>query len=224
MRIFLLLLVSFVIPWAEAEESAYVTDRLEVYLRAGKGIKYKILRQVRSGTPLTVLAKDPKSGYSRVRLRDGTEGWILTRYLSPEPSARWQLKQAREKLERLSRENARLKEELETLKSQQGSLTTEKQNLTRRSAQLEAELQQIRHAAAHAMEIQEERNRLRGRVAELERRLHQLQLENQALSHDRSQRWFLIGAGVLAGGILAGLLLPRLTWRRRRGWDSLNSL
>ncbi len=224
MKIFLLLLVSLALPWAEAEEPAYVTDRLEVYLRTGKGIKYKILRQVRSGTPLTVLAKDPKSGYSRVRLRDGTEGWILTRYLSSEPSARWQLKQAQEKLERLSRENARLKEELDALKSQQGSLTTEKENLIRRSAQLETELQQIRHAAAHALEIQEERNHLRGRVAELERRVHQLQLENQALTHDRSQRWFLIGAGVLAGGILAGLLLPRLTWRRRRGWDSLNSL
>ncbi len=224
MRILMLLLLGFAISWANAEEPAYVTDRLEVYLRTGKGIKYKIIRRIRSGTPLTVLAKDPKSGYARVRLSDGTEGWILTRYLSPEPSARWQLKQAEEKLQQLTRENARLKQELEDLKSQQGSLATEKQHLTQRSSQLEAELQQIRHASAHALEIQEERNRLRGRVAELERRLQQLQLENQALSRDQSQRWFLIGAGVLTGGILIGLLLPRLSWRRRRSWDSLNSL
>ncbi|BCX89005.1 SH3 domain protein [Methylomarinovum tepidoasis] len=218
----------FLLAWLPAivlaAETAYVTDRVEVLVRTGKGTQYKILRRLPSGYPVTVLERDRNSGYSRIRLRDGTEGWILTRYLSDQPSARQQLAQVQAALERLRQENAALKKELAELKSQQGSLSSERAQLAQRSAQLEAELQRIRNAAAHALEIQDERNRLRERVADLERQLKQLQLENQALSRENSQRWFLIGAGVLGGGILLGLILPRLGWRRKRGWDSLSSL
>jgi len=218
---FLLLQIS---AWTWADEPAYVTDRIEVHVRAGKGIHYKILRQLRSGAPVTVLEHDSKSGYSKVRLRDGTEGWILTRYLSKEPSSRWKLKVANAELEKIKAENARIKQELEALKKAQGQLSSEKLQLNQRSEALESEMQRIRHAAAHALEIEDERNRLRERVATLERDLEHLKLENQALSHEGSKRWFLIGAGVLAGGIVLGLLLPRLGWRRKRSWNSLSSL
>ncbi len=219
--VFMLLLVY---TTANAEESAYVTDRIEVHLRAGKGIKYKILRRLYSGTAVTVLEQDPKSGYSKVRLTDGTEGWILTRYLSEEPSSRQKLQAATEQITQLKAENARIIAELEALKQAKGALTTEASELNRRSSQLEKELKRVRYASAHALEIEEERNRLRERVANQERQIQQLKLKNQTLDREGSQRWFLIGAGVLAGGILLGLILPRLGWRRKRNWDSLSSL
>ncbi len=225
MRIIVAACMLFLVcPWVVAEEPAYVTDRIEVHIRSGKGLNYKILRRLRSGAPVTVLEKDSQSGYSKVRLRDGTEGWILTRYLSGEPSSRWKLKLANSKLEQLKAENVQIREELDALKQAKGALSTEKGDLSQKNAQLEAEVERIRHAATHALEIEEERNRLRERVANLERQLQHLKLENQALSHEGSQRWFLIGASVLAGGIFLGLILPRLGWRRKRSWNSLSSL
>ncbi len=214
----------FICSTAFALETVYVTDRIEVNLRAGKGIKFKILRRLQSGTPVTVLKHDSQSGYSKVRLDDGTQGWILTRYLSDEPSSQWKLQAANEQIEQLKTENARITKELEALKQTKGTLASETAELTQRSVQLENELKRIRHASAHAIEIETERNHLRERVANQERQIQQLKLENKTLSRESSQRWFLIGAAVLMGGILLGLILPRLGWRRKHGWDSLSSL
>jgi SH3 domain protein len=45
--------------------------------------------------------------------------------------------------------------------------------------------------------------------------------EKQTLEESTSQDWFLIGAGVLLGGIILGLILPRISWRRKTSsWDS----
>ncbi len=205
---------------AVGETDRYVTNTKEVLLRAGKGTEYKILRLLPSGTPLTLLEHDPQSGYSRVRLRDGTVGWVLTRHLSDERSCRIQLQTLSDKLQQLTQENARLAQELETLRNQHNTLSAEKNALTDRATQLTAELQRIRNVSANALALENERNQLRERVIELERQLSQLKLENQTLNQDQSQRWFLIGAAVLGGGIIFGLILPRLGWRRRHSWSS----
>ncbi len=220
MRILFLCWLVLSLPLWAAETSSYVTNAQEVHLRAGKGTEYKILRLLPRGTPLTLLEHDPQSGYSKVKLRDGTVGWVLTRHLSDERSCRLQLEAANEKLQQQSQENARLVQELEALKGQQAVLGAEKSSLSERAAQLTAEINRLRSVSANALAIEAERNKLRERVVELERELSQLKLENQTLSQEQSQRWFLIGASVLGAGILAGLLLPRLSWRRQRSWSS----
>lgn len=220
LRLLLCLALAFSLS-ALAEESSYVTNTKEVHLRAGQGTEYKILRLLPSGTPLTLIEHDLKSGYSKVRLRDGTIGWVLTRHISDERSCRIQLQTLSDKLQQLSGENARLTQELQALKNHQTALSTEKNTLTERAAQLTAELNHIRSVSSNALAIESERNQLRERLIELERQLNQLKLENQTLNQEQSQRWFLIGAGVLGGGILVGLILPRLAWRRRHSWSSL---
>jgi SH3 domain protein len=220
MRILFLCWLVLSLPLLAAETSSYVTNTQEVHLRAGKGTEYKILRLLPRGTPLTLLEHDPQSGYSKVKLRDGTVGWVLTRHISDERSCRLQLETANEKLQQQSQENARLAQELEALKAQQAALGAEKSSLAERTAQLTAELNRLRSVSANALAIDAERNQLRERVVELERELRQLKLENQTLSQEQAQRWFLIGAGVLGAGILVGLLLPRLSWRRQRSWSS----
>ena len=70
-------------------QTRYVTDRTLVELRRGPSIEYLILRNLEAGMAVQVLEQDSDSGYSRVRVQDqGTEGWILTRFLQPEPIAR----------------------------------------------------------------------------------------------------------------------------------------
>ena len=54
------------------------------------------------------------------------------------------------------------------------------------------------------------------------RELEDLKQQNRELENSTAQRWFLIGAGVIVGGILLGLILPHLRMRRRRdSWGSL---
>lgn len=85
---------------------------------------------------------------------------------------------------------------------------------------LNSELISIRQASANALQIQAERDELQQNVIHLERELESTKREKQALDEDQRQRWFFIGAVVLTAGLLLGLILPRLTWRKRSSWDS----
>ena len=60
-------------------------------LRAAKGTDATVLGLVQSGEAVTVLAQDADSGYARVSTTDGRRGWLLSRYLSDQPSARQQM-------------------------------------------------------------------------------------------------------------------------------------
>ena len=72
---------------------------------------------LKSGTKVELLEEDTASGYSRVRVGPGRDGWVLSRYLSNEPAARERLAAAKSDLaeqqaavRKLEAENARLRE------------------------------------------------------------------------------------------------------------------
>ena len=86
-------------------ETRYVSDRLEIQMRTGKGTQFRILRMLPSGTALEILEVDQENGYSRVRTPSGVEGWVLSRFLMQGRAARDQLADAEKKLARLELEN-----------------------------------------------------------------------------------------------------------------------
>jgi SH3 domain protein len=58
-------------------------------------------------------------------------------------------------------------------------------------------------------------------VISVERELQQLKRENQALTDNTNQTWFLYGGCLAIFGVLLGFILPKLSWRRRTsGWDT----
>jgi SH3 domain protein len=203
-----------------AAEKAYVTDRLEVQMRRGQSLQHKIIKMVPSGTELSVLETNPQTGYSLVRLATGEEGWILSRYLSEQPIAINQLDEITKKLDAALEENKRLKTELATVKSGKQSTDKTAQQLQEETVRLNTELMAIRQASANAIQIQAERDTLRESVVNLERELDALRREKQALDEDHRQNWFMIGASVLFSGILLGVILPRLSWRKKSRWSS----
>ena len=77
--------------------TAYVTDNVEVPLRSGESERSKIVKMLANGAPLSVFQEDPELGYSYVQTSNGAEGFLLTRYISNEPSGRSQLEAANKK-------------------------------------------------------------------------------------------------------------------------------
>jgi SH3 domain protein len=80
------------------------------------------------------------------------------------------------------------------------------------------ELASIKTAAANVVEIRDQNESLRQRLIDRERQVEQLTAENGALSGRNSQNWFIVGAGVLLGGIVIGLVAPSLRRKRRSDW------
>lgn len=216
------LLVAVILPLAAHAETRYVTDRLEVTLRAGESTRYKILRMLPSGTPVEVVSVNPSTNYARVRIPDGTVGFMLVQELQDERAARDRLAELEERLTALRQKPDALANELADLQETYGELRQRFAALEREKQQREQELARIRHASANVLDITSDRERLRLQVAELTRSRADLEQENRDLKNQRNQRWFLIGAGVLGGGVLMGLILPHLRLRRRKTpWGAL---
>lgn len=204
----------------QAGPSRYITDRLEVTLRTGHGNQYKILRMLPSGTPVEVLEEDPESGYTRVRVGD-TEGWVVSRYLDSQPSGRTRAKALGQEVERLRAELAQVKAEAGKLDSGRSQLAARLDTLKKENTRLKTELADIRRTSANALALDDENRRLKRRLAELTQE-HELVLQSNQSLKDRSARdWFLVGAGVILLGMIIGLIIPKIRWRRRSSWGSL---
>ena len=222
MRLLLVLLLCLCGVGQALAETRYVTDKSQIMMRRGESTKHKIVRTLPSGEAVEELQTNEKTGYSRIRTEDGTTGFVLTRQLQDEPVARERIAALEARLAELQQAPDQLAAKLAELQSAHDALTVGHQELEREKERLEQELAAIKHASANVVRITEERSDLRKRVANLTRQTADLQQENLDLKNQTNQRWFLIGAGAVAGGILIGLILPHLRFRRRKSsWGSL---
>lgn len=204
-----------------AQAVRYVTDSLRLETRQGPSTDHRITHMLSSGARVTVLEEDADTGYSRVALDDGTEVWILTRYLMEEPAARAQLGEAQENFTR-EREIARdLASQLETLGQTTNEIEQSRSALATDKKVLQTELAQIKQAAADTLAIKERNQDLNTELATLSADLDAASQRNRALKERSERDWFIAGAGVLLGGMIIGLVVPKIRWKRRRGWGEL---
>jgi len=202
-------------------ETRYVSDRLEIQMRTGKGTQFRILRMLPSGTQLEVLETDQENGYSRVRTDGGVEGWVLSRFLMQGPAARDRLADAEKKLARLELENRKVTGSLDELQKEKGSTDKERSQLDRENRKLAQQLEEIRRTASSALAIDSENKDLKSRIVAYERQLQSLQQENEGLKDRTARDWFMVGAGVVLLGMVIGLIIPRIRWRKKSSWDTL---
>lgn len=204
---------------AASAAPAWVSDEFEITLRSGPSTSNAIQLMVKSGMQLEVLERDSDSGYSRVRTPGGTEGWVLTRYLMNEPSAREQLQTLTGQLTNESTRGASLDSQLAAVKNEYNSANRQIATLEREKAAVEAELAEIRRTAANVLGINEQNKTLMDDLASAEIRADTLEQENRQLTSQTTRFWFMSGALVLLVGIILGIWLPRIRWQRRSGYD-----
>lgn len=200
-------------------EPAWVSDQFEITLRTGPSTSNAIQLTLRSGTELEVLERDAEAGYSRVRTSGGTEGWVLTRYLMAEPSARQQLAALTTQLNEAADAGDSLESQLAGIRSQYATATNQIQSLERDKARLEQELADIRRTAANALSLDRQNTELRQGLADAEIQVATLEQENRALGSQSTRYWFMTGGGLVVVGILLGLWLPRMKMPRKSRYD-----
>lgn len=84
--------------------ASHITDRLLAGLYAEPALTEQPLQLLPSGTPLEILER--QAGFQKVRLGDGTEGWVEARYVSEEKPAKAMLLEAQARLAQLQAELA----------------------------------------------------------------------------------------------------------------------
>jgi SH3 domain protein len=200
-------------------QTRYVSDRTNLELRRGPSTEHLIVRWLEPGKEVHVLEQDQQSGWSRVRVVDqGNEGWILTRFLMDEPSARDRLAAAERDLGVARDRVATLEARSNELGASLGATRTELEETRTSHGTLSQELADLRTDAANVVEIRDQNTRLQQRLIEREREVEDLTADNERLAGRNSQNWFIVGASVLLAGIVIGLVAPTLRRRRRSDW------
>lgn len=202
-----------------AAEPAWVSDEFEITLRTGPSTSNAIEAMLPSGAELEVLERDEASGYSRVRTAAGTEGWVLTRYLMDEPSAREQLRSLTGQLTDATSQGASLREQLASIRSEHRAAEQRIEALETDKRELEEELAEIRRASANTLAINDENKVLREQLSAAELRIETLEHEARQLASQNNRYWFLAGGLVLLVGMILGLWLPRIRWQRRSRYE-----
>lgn len=217
----LVLLLTFGLATTAQSQTVYVSDRLEIQMRTGKGTKYKIRKMLPSGTALTVVETDRKEGYTKVRTAGGTEGWVLSRYLMNEPAAREKVAAAEQRASALEEENQRVSASFSEITQARGAAEEERDRLMKENHSLATELEEIQRTAASALAIDAENRELKSRIVAYERQVQTLEQDNQNLKDRTARDWFMVGAAVVILGMIIGLIIPRIRWRKKSSWDTL---
>jgi SH3 domain protein len=143
---------------------------------------------------------------------------VLTRFLVTEKSARDRLAAAERTATDARARTTELERQVAELTAQLGATKTELDHTRENHDHVSRELSNIKTAAANVVEIQEQNESLRQKVVEGDRRVEELTAANGALTGRSHQNWFVVGAAVLLGGIVIGLIAPTLRRRRRSDW------
>ena len=220
MLFLLVLLASYgIVPPATAD-TRYVGDELIITLRQGKSNQHKILKTLKSGTPMEVLEED--ESYLKVRTEDGVEGYVLRQYITTDPPKT-------KRIEELEMRNTSLQNKIKTLEEAKSRLEMQlktveedyKQKfsaLTARSTEMEQNLEQALNnerisaekydtllaQAENVVEIAAEHDQLQQKNKKLEADVAALLKNNDELSDSRMIKWFLAGGGVFFFGWIIG--------------------
>ena len=203
---------------AATGQNLYVSDELVITMRTGPSISNAIVTNLRSGEGVEVLSVDADTGYSQVRANDGSEGWVLTRFLTEQPVARDRLAAGEREVTEARARLADLEQQVASLSERLEATAQRLEEADAANASMNAELVSIREASANALTMRDANTNLRRSLNERELQLDELALENQSLRSSAIREWFVVGAGVLLAGIVIGLILPSLRRKRRSEW------
>lgn len=200
-----ILILAVFSQWAAAD-TRYVADQLIITLREGMGNEYRVLRTLKTDTPMEVLEEQGR--YLRVRLNDGTEGYVLKQYISSKRPKSQRINELQNEVARLSTQVTEHAEAVEA--AQQAS--AEAEVLQQKLLEKEQELIEIRELSDNALMLDKERKRLQRELDAAQKELSRVQEENRTMLSTVSIKWFLAGGGTL----LIGWIMGKLSRRKKR--------
>lgn len=169
-------------------ETVYVKGVMKITMRTGPGVGHKIVSMVKSGDRLEII--ESNEDWSHVRTPKGKEGWVLTRFVTPEVPVVLLVDGLRKK-------NTELSSMLEQVKAENVELSGTRAKLRN----LEKSYALLKKESADFLALEKKYEQTTKGFKEQQERIAALEksLGNEDI------KWFLSGAGVLVAGIFLGM-------------------
>jgi SH3 domain protein len=174
----------------------YVTDDVDIYLRRGPGSQYAFSNAVKAGEKVIELEKSADGKYSRIQLNNGSVAWIETAKLNEQASYK-------ERFPELEAKFAEYKDKADNADANQQKLVNEY-------------IQKLQSAEKTIETLQSKNKVLEQQLKEQGTRIESMlnQVDDKRL--DLIVTWFTYGGLVAGGGLILGLILPRIIPSRRK--------
>jgi SH3 domain protein len=192
-------------------ETMYVKDVLRLPLRTGQSTEYKIIAVIESGLQVEVLQAQEE--WTQVRLPNEKEGWVQSRYLTPQPTSKIRLEQLEIKHKNLTAQGAALLEENTNLKQEKKKLSAELADNQKALAKISKDFESLKADSAEFLNLKAKYDATAAELAEKSKKLSTLEEELSKLELYNYIKWFLAGSGVLLVGFIVGFSAKR---QRRR--------
>jgi len=203
-----------------AKTIQYVSDDLTIPMRSGTTTGHKILKFLKSGVAVEVVeTTDDEKHALVVPVNDASKtGWVETRLLMNNKSARDQLVVEKNKNKSIKTILSDLKKELAESKSQNNKLENIQNELENKIKSLKSTLTSLRKNASDPIRIADENEQLKQQLASAEMKSKQLTQQNIILGDQNIKQWFLIGGAVSLGSLIFGIVLTRIRWKKKESW------
>jgi len=210
-------------------DTQYVSDNLIITMRTGTGDEYKIIRTLKTGTPVEVIEETDQ--YYKVETEDGEEGWVLKRYITAETPKtiiisrlKDDIIKLKDSIEKVNRERGAIKKELQSADSSHKDVVRELEeslkkkndqtsNITKELQEMTNKYNKLAEDSDNVVVIVGERDMLNEENARLSADRNNLLRENERLSRRNNIFWFLAGGGVFFTGWIIGKIS-----RKKKGY------
>lgn len=203
-----------------ATERRYISDELTAYIRKGPGSSFGIKKGLKPGARVTLTGTSTADGWLEVKAGTVT-GWMPKSVLSKSKTAKQRLVEVEKSIARYKAENGRLKKERDSVKAENKAAQNDKGNLARNYKELKRKFEEVQRVSRRTVEINQANEALETELQVVKTENDRLKLHNQQLTKNESRQWFVIGAAVLFAGMVLGLIIPKIRFKKSSSWSEL---
>ena len=188
-------------------ETMYISDILKVTVRSGPSTEYKILDIAESGDRVDVLGSGEK--WTLVKLANGKEGYVTTRYLVSGPTYAIRFEQLQAKQKALTQQATVLLNENTKLRVDNKGLKSALNGTEKSLKKLVGDYQELKAGSAEFISLRTKFKKVSEQLAEQTQKVNKLDKDLSKVELNQYIKWFLAGSGVLLVGFIVGFSAKR---------------
>ncbi len=190
-----------------AEAKHYINDSMKITMRTGPATDRKIIALLSVGQEVEVLKAENE--WTLVRLLNGKEGWVISRFITDQTPESIQLEALKKNHSALQTKAASLMEENKALKDENNTLGINLKTSETKQKSLSKSYETLKTESKQFLDLQAKYKESTSKLAAQTQKAEKFEDELTKLLWNKNIKWFLSGAGVLILGFIIGFSTKR---------------
>jgi SH3 domain protein len=189
------------------EAKYYINDSMKITMRTGPATDRKIIALLNIGQEVEILKNEDE--WTLVRLLNGKEGWVISRFITDQTPDSMQLEALRKNHRILQAKAESLMEENKALKKENNRLTIDLNTSETKQKSISKSYETLKRDSKEFLDLQTKYKKSTSQLAAQTQKAEKFEDELTKLLWNKNIKWFLSGAGVLVLGFIIGFSTKR---------------